>query len=306
MALDDQIPAYDPGFAVPDYRFDQKNEMFKRVLWDETVQHIGRRFYDDIRYSNNVGRRKLDFAFRGASWNTEWAHAGGLSRSNAGLYAWQGVCAKLERFARTGSRVAASPASLSRVIKRTGRFFGADLVGICRLHPNWVYSHEFNTATREHYPHNVPAACNNAIVLAVAMDYEAMRSRSMVVEGAATGLGYSKMAFVADLMAAFIRALGYTAIPCGNDTALSIPLAMAAGLGEAGRLGLLITPAFGPRVRLCKVFTDLPLAHDRYQPFGATRFCKTCMVCAKRCPSRAISLSCLWPPLSFWLWGSFF
>jgi len=36
-----------------------------------------------------------------------------------------------------------------------------------------------------------------------------------------------------------------------------------AGLGELGRNGLLVTPEFGSRVRLCKVFTELPL-----QPLG--------------------------------------
>jgi reductive dehalogenase len=69
---------------------------------------------------------------------------------------------------------------------------------------------------------------------------------------------------------------------------LSVPLALAAGLGEAGRHGLLITEKFGPRVRLSKVFTDLPLAHDDYRPFGATEFCSTCRKCARRCPSQAI------------------
>ena len=97
------------------------------------------------------------------------------------------------------------------------------------------------------------------------------------------------MAFVAGLVAAFIRGLGFRAIPCGNDTALSVPLAMAAGLGEWSRMGLLITETYGPRVRLCKVFTDLPLQHDSYQSFGAVEFCKTCKKCAIHCPSGAIS-----------------
>ncbi|MBW2084257.1 MAG: reductive dehalogenase [Deltaproteobacteria bacterium] len=104
-----------------------------------------------------------------------------------------------------------------------------------------------------------------------------------------TGLGYSVQAVLANLLAAFIRGLGYQAIPSGNDTALSIPLAIAAGLGELGRNGLLITPKFGPRVRICKVFTDLPLAHDTYRPFGVARFCETCKKCARNCPSRAIT-----------------
>jgi reductive dehalogenase len=86
----------------------------------------------------------------------------------------------------------------------------------------------------------------------------------------------------------FIRGLGYQAIPCGNDTALSVPLALAAGLGETGRLGYLITVKFGPRVRLCKVFTNLPLSYDKYKAFGVKEFCETCKKCATYCPTQAI------------------
>jgi reductive dehalogenase len=64
---------------------------------------------------------------------------------------------------------------------------------------------------------------------------------------------------------------------------------MAAGLGEWSRMGLLITEGFGPRVRLCKVLTDLPLRSDSYRPFGVVEFCKTCKKCATDCPSQAIS-----------------
>ena len=77
---------------------------------------------------------------------------------------------------------------------------------------------------------------------------------------AVTALTYSRMAEIAASLAAYIRALGYPAIPCGNDTLQSIPLAIDAGLGEMGRNGLMLTPEYGPRLRICKVFTDLPLA----------------------------------------------
>jgi reductive dehalogenase len=187
-----------------------------------------------------------------------------------------------------GDPVKESPEEMSRIIKNAARYFGADLVGICQVHPNWVYSHEFNTVTREHYPIEFPEGCNNAIVFAIAMDYNGIRMSPTTIEGAVVGFGYSMMAVVANLVALFIRGLGYQAIPCGNDTALSVPLAMAAGLGETGRLGYLITEKFGPRVRLCKVFTDLPLSYDQYKPFGVKEFCETCKKCATYCPTQAI------------------
>ena len=114
-------------------------------------------------------------------------------------------------------------------------------MGICQVHPNCVYSQEYNTITSEHYPIELPEGCHNAIVLAISMDYEQIRTSPTGIAGAEVGRGYSMMAYVANLLALFIRGLGYRAIPCGNDTALSVPLAMAAGLGETGRLGFLIT-----------------------------------------------------------------
>lgn len=97
------------------------------------------------------------------------------------------------------------------------------------------------------------------------------------------------MSFLAGSLAEFIRALGYHAIPCGNDTALSIPLAIDAGLGQLGRHERLITPEFGPLVRLCKVFTDMPLKPDKPIDFGVTEFCEVCKKCARACPAGALS-----------------
>ncbi len=50
----------------------------------------------------------------------------------------------------------------------------------------------------------------------------------------------------------------------------------------------MITPKFGPRIRLCTVLTDMPLAVDQPISFGVTKFCKVCKKCTKSCPSQAI------------------
>ena len=97
------------------------------------------------------------------------------------------------------------------------------------------------------------------------------------------------MAALAASIAQFIRHLGYRAIPAGNGTALSIPMAVDAGLGHMGRNGLLITRDYGPCVRLCKVITDLPLAYDPPVEYGLMRTCEQCNRCAAACPGGAIS-----------------
>jgi reductive dehalogenase len=182
--------------------------------------------------------------------------------------------------------------TITRKIKRVTRWFGADLVGICEVNPAWVYTHwGDNNAIRSGIansgdPIELPSWVKSTIVMVIAMDYQRLR-RSPAAEGG-TDLAYSKMAFTAASVATYIRSLGYRAIPCGNDMALSIPLAVDAGLGELGRNGMLITRQFGPRVRICKVFTELSLEPDSPIDTGVQHFCERCEICAKSCPGQAI------------------
>jgi reductive dehalogenase len=102
-------------------------------------------------------------------------------------------------------------------------------------------------------------------------------------------MGYSKMAITNNYLSAFIRNLGYETIDCTtNDVALTVPMAMQAGLGDLARNGLLIAPKFGPRIRLSKVITDLPLVPDSPIDFGVIEFCSKCEICAEQCPSQSI------------------
>ena len=60
--------------------------------------------------------------------------------------------------------------------------------------------------------------------------------------------------------------------------------ATQAGLGWIGKTALLVSPAFGPRVRLATVFTDMPLAPG--VPTVAGR-CGRCRACVDACPAGA-------------------
>lgn len=135
----------------------------------------------------------------------------------------------------------------------------------------------------------IPETMINVIVLAFEMDYDSIDAAPTIQGDIATMDGYSKMAVTAGAMAKFIRGLGYHAIPCGNNTGISVPQAIEAGLGEGGRNGILITPKYGPRVRLAKVITDLPMAKDQPIRFGVREFCQVCKKCADLCPTQAIS-----------------
>ena len=127
------------------------------------------------------------------------------------------------------------------------------------------------------------------IVLAYEEDEDAITTEHGMIPEAGVAMGYSRMAFTSGTLAQFLRDLGYNAIPMGNDTSLSVPIAIDAGLGELSRMGYMITPKYGPRVRISKVLTDLPLIPDQPISFGVTEFCEICGKCAQECPVGAIS-----------------
>ena len=62
-------------------------------------------------------------------------------------------------------------------------------------------------------------------------------------------------------------------------------LATLSGLGWIGRSTLLVTPAFGPRIRLGTLLTDMPLETDT--PVIQSQ-CEDCRTCVDACPVDAI------------------
>jgi len=277
-------------------RFDQKNDMFKRAMWDPSQLDVGQRFYSRKDYAELLRRNKPgytfeDAAFADAAWHLERDFAQGNKGGKQGLFAWETNEFSLYKRPVGVKLPVDDPAKMTRNVKRVATFFGASLVGVCELDRRWLYSHYYDIhdpAHPQHAPLEIPEEYKYAIAIATEMDYEATKSSPAQPGATATGLGYSKMAFTAGLLAQFIRDLGYKAIPSGNDTACSVPIAIDAGLGELSRMGFLITPEFGPRVRLCKVLTDLPLVPDEPIEFGGWDFCLKCEKCAEDCPSQAI------------------
>jgi reductive dehalogenase len=184
------------------------------------------------------------------------------------------------------------PTAMTRVIKQTARWIGADRVGVAKLNPLWIYTHwgqhnaMYTGAAKHGDPIEISPEYDNVIVMIHGMDYDMMR-RTPNVEPA-TDIGYSKAAWCAASLATFIAELGYKAIPSVNELGLSIPMAVEAGLGELGRHGQLITREYGPRARISKVFTNLPLVPDSPIDIGVQGFCEKCELCAKHCPSRAL------------------
>jgi len=82
-----------------------------------------------------------------------------------------------------------------------------------------------------------------------------------------------------------VRRLGYEAEPLDPlSPRVNLPrLAAQAGLGTLSPYGLLVHPAFGPRLILTALKTDYPLAPDpRWRGAG----CTDCLSCVEACPQQ--------------------
>jgi epoxyqueuosine reductase len=277
---------YRAGNAEP---FDQKHDMFKRVRWEPEFRPMARAYYGLVTPQDRPGFRHEDIAFRNGAWYVEMGFARGVIESSFGLYDWTDQLYQMATLPLDPPLESEGPEYNTHMVKKAARSFGADLVGICKQDRRWVYSKGYHLIDRTEFEINVPEEFEYVINIAVAMDYEHYKYAPTFIAGAGTGVGYSKMAFAAGLLSQFLNQVGYNSIPMGNDTAMSIPLAIEAGLGELGRNGVLVTRKYGPRVRLCKVFTNIPLVADEPIEFGVAEFCKVCSKCADNCPANAIS-----------------
>jgi reductive dehalogenase len=301
MTAREQPRAADPGasdaeadFDVLEHfeRFSQKNDIYSRAFWDSAV-HSERtdRFFETYRtplkkWKTAEGFRQKDYALRNASWHLPDIFAELKENENRR----EGF---LDPFTvhRPGpeDRVPVdSPEDMSREIKHVAEVFGADLVGITGYDERWVYTHAYSRLGETEKEQELPTDLPHVIVIAQEMKKDLLDTVPSALSGTATGVGYSYDTLVLLGLAQYIQNLGYRAVATMNDTALAVPYAIKAGLGEYGRLGLLITEEFGPRVRIGKIFTDLPLTHDRPKSFGVKEFCETCRRCANACPVNAI------------------
>lgn len=273
-------------------RFSQVDDVFSRSrtvgdLRDERAD----RFYStyrrplvDWRAAKGYGQR--DYALRNATWHVTDIFA----EMHEDADRRDGFLDPLSML-RDGADTqqdCGSPHQAAAMIKHAAEAVGADLCGITDYDERWTYTERFSAATQSGKPNELPPEISHVIVIGQAMDSTLIDTAPSALSGAATGMGYSHDAVVLLTIAQFIRNLGYTAVATMNDTALAIPYAIQAGLGEYGKHGLVITPEFGTSVRFGKILTDLPMATDAPISFGVTEMCEICDACSKACPSRAI------------------
>ncbi len=271
--------------------FNQMNDMFTRAFWDDSVRtKDSDAFFAGYRMEaaprRGEGFTQKDFALRNASWIVSDL----ISNRNNDAGEREGFQASIRYDTPVAEQQVPvdDPVAQAREIKSIARLFGADLVGITEVDERWHYSARVDTRDYSPVDNSLPKGVTHVIVMGHAMNEELVATYPSALAGVATGLEYSHEAAIVIQLAAYIRNIGYEAVPSMNDTALVIPYAIKAGLGEYGRNQMVITPEFGPRVRFSKVFTSLPLAVDAPKPIGVRAYCDICTKCADACPPRAL------------------
>lgn len=273
-------------------RFSQVDDVFRRSVWDDRIRDDKvDQFYETYHrplagWRKARGFRHRDYALRNAAWRIP-DH---IDSTGAGDDRRDGFLDPLSQLVDSAEVrfEAGTPEEASAEISQVARVLGADLVGITSHDERWVYSERFSSDTMAGKPNELGEGLTNVVVVGQAMDPDLIATAPSALAGAATGIGYAQDITVLLSVAQYIKNLGYEAVPTMNDSALAIPYAIKAGLGEYGRHGLVITPEFGPNVRFGKIFTDMPLANDRPIRFGVKEMCDLCRRCSDSCPASAI------------------
>ena len=269
--------------AVP--RVDERTVMFSRAELEP-----GTARWEDY-YAQYPEHRELDDRFR---------RLPGLMSPRSGKYAPLSFAAAAASFKTVDclvglingesarETVPLDPGEATLFLKQWARKLGALEAGVTAMRPEHFYAVK---GRGENYGQLVRVDHAFGLAFTVEMDHHHLGTAPEGPTLMESAQQYLNAGAIAVQLAEFIRQLGYQAEAHidGNYRVVCPLVARDAGLGEMGRMGLLMTPRLGPRVRLGVVTTDLPLLADPiFSDTTVLDFCALCRKCADICPARAI------------------
>lgn len=135
---------------------------------------------------------------------------------------------------------------------------------------------------------------DNAMVLTMEMNRDCIKSSPSDASSKEVWRTYAELDTIVNKLSDFLRNRGYNCHPNpaqGGDLC-TVPLAQDACLGVIGKNGILISPEFGPSIRLAAIFIDvnnLPVTDIKYNEYlWIQEFCKSCNKCIENCPAEAL------------------
>jgi len=153
------------------------------------------------------------------------------------------------------------------------------------------YDHRYAYASKKDW-----VQFEHAICLAYEQDYEPTQTIPSIDAEIVHSSTYRTEGAAALELVNYLNTLGYHGqVHSPNDnTGPYIPMFVAAGLGQLGACGYLLTPHVGSRCRLLIITTDANVTHDAPVDYGIHAFCQVCQVCVNRCPGRALMRDKIW------------
>jgi hypothetical protein len=137
-----------------------------------------------------------------------------------------------------------SPAHAARLIKKVAHHFGASMVGITTIEPDWCYNYDLR-GSEERGTYEVPKHWKYVIAFGVPHQWEQVNSNP---NSGTSFDAYARVSIAARRLETFIKSLGYPArrhSPMDGYDLIAVPYLVKAGLGEQGRHGIAITPETG-------------------------------------------------------------
>lgn len=180
---------------------------------------------------------------------------------------------------------------LRNAIISIAKNYGAYDIGFLRLKQHHFYSHRGRHGDKWGEP--IVPEHKFGIVIIIAMNIDSIKKAPGIETINESARSYVEAGKTAGVIAEYIRLFGFSAkehTDANYDTIL-VPCASDAGLGEIGRMGLLMHPDLGPCLRISMVTTSLDLELDESirRDESTAYFCKICRKCAINCPSKSIS-----------------
>ncbi|MDR1922220.1 MAG: hypothetical protein LBS31_10845 [Candidatus Adiutrix sp.] len=198
---------------------------------------------------------------------------------------------------------AAERAALADFQGLTAAFLaGAALAGVAKLNENFIYSKtldgraiEITAADRfesDETAVRLPLKADRVLILGFIrapglMGLNPALARLRPLQG---WLDWTGQIQAVQRLAAFIAAGGSLAFPSAGGLIMADVHGALAGLGELGRQGLMISPEYGPNLRLFSIITDYPFEMNAQAlNFGIADYCDSCRRCLNECPAKAVS-----------------
>jgi epoxyqueuosine reductase len=206
-------------------------------------------------------------------------------------YLWPALVSVAPRLVRSTQRLVASrteplgppaaseePGVLGRALREEAAALGLSAVGVTGYDARYQFAEYAGDEVGD-----------RVIVCLLEQNYEATQRIPAERSEQAALSTYAQLQDRLVELTRWLHARGYTARPESYiGESMFIHYAVAAGLGQLGLNGQLLSPHAGSRCRINVIHTDAPLPLDEPVDYGLEGVCDRCQACVRRCPVGAI------------------